>query len=198
MSQLIGFISGIALTAGAIYYFTPDQGKDILDTLSQKTAASASALYAQLPATGLETVLTPQATASNPLPPAATAQSQPLVSGPPSPPQVSAKVTETLIRATENAEPEADDSDDSTPIDDATPITDAPANTQLFWTPFENRQQAQGFIDYLAQKTGFAYELLTEQDGAQTHYRAALSYQSDAELAAMMATIEQITGPWTR
>lgn len=212
MSQFIGFISGIALTAGAIYYFTPDEGKEILDTLSQKTANSASQLYAQLPVAGLETVLAPPATvadspqtstATQTHSAALTTTPQTISGAPPLPTPVSAATTEALSRAAENpdAEPDATLADEAEVISQEVPATTAPAphaNTQLFWAPFENRQQAQGFIDYLTKKTGFVYELLTEQEGNETRYRAALIYDREDDLPGMLDTLTRITGPTTR
>lgn len=64
----------------------------------------------------------------------------------------------------------------------------------IFWDAFENHQQAQAFINYLKNKTGFEFEVITHNKGKKEIYQTALTVPDSTDANNMLNVIKQSTG----
>lgn len=217
MFKFAGILTGIALTTASIYGLAPEQAAEIQTQVQQSGLNVLSELFNNAAPTknlpqdlsqhemsdaidsAVEYIATISATATQPAgistEETASDEIRSLVTGQDS------TSSDADTRASINTKPQNTLGELQTTLAEAlkNEINPAPsglteAQTLLFWKPFENRQQAQAFINYLHHKTGFVYEVIVETHNNHQTYQAALSVPATADAAAMLHSIEQSTG----
>jgi hypothetical protein len=181
MFKLTGIITGIALTASTIYALAPDTAIDLKEEMQQSGMVAAEEMLSRVQP-NIESLLAPAPTE--------------VVSTDHSAQQVEPTETETANTGLDSLQSALQQVLDNTEADlAATPIVNEGHQTVFFWKAFDNKAQAEAFVHYLQKKTGFAYEVVIENDGVRQRYQAALTVPADQSSTTLLQTIETITGP---
>lgn len=182
MFKLTGIITGIALTASTIYALAPDSAIDLKEEMQQSGIVAAEEMLSRVQP-NIDALL-------------ASAPTEELASTVHPAPQDDNSATDAANSGLDSLQSALQQVLDNTGADlAATPIINEGRQTVFFWKAFDNKAQAEAFVHYLQKKTGFAYEVVTENDGQRQRYQAALTVPADQSAATLLQTIETITGP---
>lgn len=176
MFRLLGFLTGVLLTASAILLLLgPDAAQRLEQEISSLLAQSGiTGVSAQHPAPAHEQLDLSGPTESAPVPPEANQSRSP----------AAYSDTSTTVSAVE--EP-------GTTVDFTEPGSASGSNSQqtLFWQPFRSQYAAGGFAARLQRATGVDVEVVQLAPG---DVRVALRHQDEEQKQLLVARIESITG----